>query len=115
MRKLLPYWFTPSYQPNPDSPVEFELRPLAQETLHEVQASFNALGNPTWPGIKAAFEKGVTGWRNITLGGESIDFAPKNVRAILLQVGSADWLIWLGQICGSLYANAFLTDEEKKT
>lgn len=113
-RKLLPYWFTPSYQPNPDAPVEFELKPLDQETLHTIQASFQD-GVPRWRGIKAGFENGVAGWKNISIDGASAEFNPKNVQHILKQVGSADWMIWLGAICGQLYTNAWLSDEEKKT
>jgi hypothetical protein len=113
-RKLLRYWFTPEYQPNADAPVEFELKPLDQGTLHTVQASFNS-GVPNWVGIKAGFENGVTGWKNITLDGSAVEFNRGNARRILNQVGSADWMIWLGQIVGELYSNAFLSDEEKKT
>lgn len=115
VRKILPYWFTPNYQPNPDAPVEFQLKPLDQETLYIVQHNKGMNVTPAWPGIKAAFEKGVVGWKNIAIDGTAAEFSPANAYKILRQVGDADWMIWLGAIGGELYNNAFLSAEEKKT
>lgn len=114
-RKTLPYWFTPGYQPNPESPIEFHLKPLDQETLYIVQYNKGASVSPAWPGIKAAFEKGVIGWKNIMVDGVTLEFSRENSQAILKQPGSADWMILLGVISGELYQNAFLSAEEKKT
>lgn len=115
MRKILPYWFTPKYQPNPELPVEFNLRPLDQETLYTVQSSFNALGNVTWPGVKAAVIFGLVGWKNVSLDDAAAEFNQEALRKIIGGLGDADWMIWLGIICGQLYSNAFLSAEEKKT
>lgn len=115
MRKVLPYWFTPKYQPNPDAPVEFQLKPLDPETLYTIQASFNSLGNATWSGVKAAAQFGLVGWKNVILDGAPADFNKDALSKILGGIGDADWMIWLGIICGQLYANAFLSAEEKKT
>lgn len=114
-RKTLPYWFTPEYQPNPESPIEFHLKPLDQETLYIVQHSKGMNVSPAWPGIKAAFEKGVIGWKNVTLDGTAVEFSADQAQKILRQPGSADWMILLGSISGELYQNAFLSAEEKKT
>lgn len=114
-RKTLPYWFTPEYQPSPESAVEFHLKPLDQETLYIVQHSKGLNPTPAWPGIRAAFEKGVIGWKNVTIDGAAVDFDAVSAQRILRQIGSADWMIWLGAIGGELYTNAFLSAEEKKT
>lgn len=114
-RKTSPYWYTPDYQPIPEAPVEFQLKPLDQETLYVVQHNKGLNVTPAWPGIKAAFEKGVIGWKNVAIDGAAADFDLANAQKILRQVGSADWMIWLGAIGGELYHNAFLSAEEKKT
>jgi hypothetical protein len=115
MRKLVPYWYAPSYQPDADRIVEFQLKPVDQETLFAIQSSMNERGGATWPGVKAAFESGVVGWKNVDIDGAPAEFSRKNAAAILRQVGSARWMIYLGLIAGELYANAFLSDEEKKS
>lgn len=113
-RKILPYWFTPTYQANPDLPVEFHLKPLDQGSLHTVQHSMKN-GVPSWDGIKESFEKGVIGWKNVVIDGEDIAFGKAKVQQILSQPGSISWMLLLGEVSGQLYNNAFLTDEEKKT
>jgi hypothetical protein len=115
MRKLTRYWFTPSYQPSADKVVEFEVKPLSQETLYTMQASLNERGIPSWEGVRAAFETGVVGWKNIQLDGADAEFTPARAASVLRRVGSADWTVWLGQIAGELFRNAYLSDEEKKT
>jgi hypothetical protein len=115
MRKLQPYWFTPSYQAGETAPVEFELKPLDLEALYTLQASIGATGVPSWIGVKAAFESGVIGWRNVVADGAPLEYSRKAATAILRDIGSANWMIWLGQIAGELLRNAFLTDDEKKT
>lgn len=115
MRKLVPYWFAPIRQPVDGVLTEFEIRPLDQETLYTLQSSFGDGSVPKWAGIKAAFEYGVVGWRNVSLEGAPVEFSRKNAAQILKQPGTADWMIWLGSIAGELYRNAFLEEEEKKT
>lgn len=115
MRKLQPYWFTPTYQPDEGAVVEFELKPLDQASLYTVQASFGPNNVPDWSGVKTAFANGVVGWKNVTADGQPIEFSPKAASQILREIGSATWMIWLGQIAGELWRNGFLTDGEKKT
>ena len=115
MRKLQPYWYAPTYQPDADIVVEFELKPLDQATLYTVQASFGPNGVPDWSGVRSAFENGVVGWKNITADGQPIEFSRNAAAQVLRDTGSARWMLWLGQITGELWRNGLLSEAEKKT
>jgi hypothetical protein len=104
-----PFTFTPAYQPKPEAPVTFQLRPLNLASLHDhFQRHYNRNHEPGWADHSAVFVQNVIGWT-----GRSEDCTPK-VRAQLASGDDLDWYIWIGQISGELYTRALLKDNERK-
>lgn len=112
---MTPEWFKPTHQPDPDKPVEFQLRPLAVPELYEVQVSMDPRGIPGFDAMAATFTRNVVGWRGI-----EADCTPQARAAAMAATESVhgvtrrEWMVWGGQVTGHLYRQAMLEEPERK-
>lgn len=113
MNAAQPFDFTPRHQPDPARPVSFHLRPLTLRAQSEVRRSLDENLAPSWTGVEIAAEF-IVGWRNVPGADGELAFSRKAVGAILGGDASVNWMVWLGEITGKLYAASLLEEHEKK-
>lgn len=111
--QLTQWKFTPRHQPHP-TPVIFDLKPLSLGVLYELQRSMGDVGIPTFEGTAQAFRYSVVGWEGATLLEEPLGYSSEAKREVLDSTADRDWLVWLTEIAGELYARALLKDDERK-
>ncbi len=109
MKALTLFWFAPKYQRKGKEKVEFQLRPLNQRTLYELQQDIGPRGAGL-SGATIAFRHSVVGWRGL-----DTPFSEDAKEAFLeAEDASIAWTLWLAQIAAELYKRALLTDAEAK-
>lgn len=107
MKDIQPFDYEPHHQPF-DTPVIFKLKPLDLRGQYEVQASFNDNGAPGWDGLVAA-SRYIKGW-----SGPIPEYSRHRLREIIEGEADFNWMIWLAQIAGKLYAESLLKEADKK-
>lgn len=101
--------FRPAHQPDPEKPVEFELKPLSMPTFFRLQASINRDGNPSFEDCVAIFQNNVVSWSGLPQ-----ECTANAKQAMLSGEANPDLYIWLGQLAGELYTRALLKGSERK-
>ncbi len=118
MKDIVPFDFTPDYQPSKKHKVSFKLRPLSQRDQYEMQTSMVVVrGNlkPSWDGVCVAAQQ-IVGWAGVTKrDGSALEFSSAAVDDVI-ESENADprWSIWLYQIAGALYRRAVLSEDTAK-
>lgn len=106
---ITPFWWRPDHQPNPDSPVEFHLKPLDWAALYEVQCSLaGRMGTPSPEACQMVFRQHVLDWKGLP------EPCNAETKAKVLARGSPAWLLWIPTITGHLYRCALLAEDQQK-
>lgn len=108
-------YFAPPYQPDPEKPVEFELRPLRFGDFGDLISSHNRAGIPSTEQLASVFSRYVVNWRGI-----DAECTPENRASVLraddLSFGHpvAAWYGWSLAIARHLTDQATLSEIERK-
>lgn len=117
MKPLQPFEFTPKFQPVPEDPVVFTLKPLdfAGQYVVGIATAETESGLPGMTGIRALPDY-VIGWKGGGLEEKSGAEAQKELRKIISGGPNRKWGAWLLQIMMRLMTDSeFSEDEAKKS
>jgi hypothetical protein len=104
------FTFKPSHQPDPDQPVEFNLRPLDNPTLFRLLNGYGSEGGLQFEDLLMVRDRCVVGWKGLPQ-----EFSPEARRALLAgPVADFDAQLWIGQCARELYHRAVLKEVERK-
>lgn len=112
---MIPFWYKPDYQPNPATPVEFQLKPLDLRTAYETAATRYGNGMLAPDALLFIFSRNVLDWRGI-----DAPCTPDNRTAAMRTDDTVfgnslgTWMVWAMDVGTHLTKQAMLTDEERK-
>ena len=109
---LSPSWFKPAWQPSPEQPVEFRLRPLPLPALVDIRATWTGR-QPSGAGFAAALRGGVIGWRNVRRGDDPVEFSDAALESFIEQP-TQDFWVWSHQLVLELVIRATPSEAERK-
>jgi len=100
--------FKPAHQPDPEKPVEFDLRPIDQATGFRMIKCFGGSGLE-FEDMVSVLRHNVVGWRGI-----SVEFSDKAKAEFLSGEFDYDHQVWIAECAQELYTRRVLTRAERK-
>lgn len=101
--------FQPAHQPDPEKPVEFELKPLDNETFYQLARSLGNDGSPSWNDCVTVLRKNVCGWSGLDQA-----YSHSSKMGLILGKANKDIVAWLAQCALELYRQVELPESERK-
>lgn len=115
---MTPFWFTPRHQPAEGREVRFQLRPLDKRARYAIQVSLNDQGRPTQDVAHETVLGHVTGWDGVGPVDSPVAFSRAALRRYVDEGEASaedfDWMIWVFEIVGTLYARSMMSPDQKK-
>lgn len=92
-----PFTFTPSHQPDPDKPVQFDLKPIDQRMGFRLVQCFGGAGLE-FEDLVAVLKSNVVGW-----SGLSVPYSEQAKREFLAGEFDYDRQFWIAECARELY------------
>lgn len=102
------FTFTPDHQPDEQSPVEFQLKPIDQPTGFMLTQRYAGDGI-TWPDMVLILKRNIVGWKGLP-----VEYSDKAKADFVAGEFDYDMNVWIAQCARELYNRRVLKERQRK-